>query len=59
MLVGQSWANIYAVLCTLNWTYRYGAIKGATTEFNKWEGITLDKKTMTLHWAISTVANGN
>lgn len=39
-------------------TRRYAALKGATTEFNKEEGITFDKNSGKLYVAMSTISNG-
>lgn len=37
---------------------RYAALKGATTEFSKWEGITFDAKRGKLYTAMSAIRNG-
>ena len=39
-------------------TARYAAYRGATVEFNKMEGITLNAKDRTVYIAISKVAGG-
>eukprot|EP00611_Tribonema_gayanum_P009038 TRINITY_DN1874_c0_g1_i1.p1 TRINITY_DN1874_c0_g1~~TRINITY_DN1874_c0_g1_i1.p1 ORF type:complete len:402 (-),score=138.40 TRINITY_DN1874_c0_g1_i1:668-1873(-) len=39
-------------------TRRYAATLGATTEFSKWEGITLDPSNMKIRTSITSVRNG-
>ena len=36
-------------------TRRYGAYMGASTEFNKWEGISFDPTTQTLYTSMTSV----